>query len=419
MGVVRTSRGCRVLYFTIALLSAFATQPGHAQTTVAGLTPGSFQVSESGAATYTIPIQVPPGVAGMEPKLALSFSSQAGNDLLGVGWHLSGLSSVDRCGRTIIQDGLGVGVTYDTNDRYCLDGQRLVLVAGAFYGADGAEYRTDRESFTKVISHGQVPAPGNGPLWFEARTKSGQIFEYGNTVDSRIEAQGKTSVRIYQVNKISDRKGNYLTVTYEEDNANGDYRPTRIDYTGNTAAGVAPYASVQFNWDSRNDVSAIYVGGSVIKTQKLLWNVRTYIGTTPVKHYFLAYTMPTNGDPSRLGGIVHCNGDDTICLATRSNTWQPGTGSSNVAAPVNWGDPSQYAPRTLPVLADINGDGLADLVYASESSGSPSILVQFSNGNGFSGPSVVGSADRRSDGTWDLNSVAVADVNGDGRADVI
>src|SRR5258706_1191507 len=278
MGVVRTSRGCRVLYFTIALLSAFATQPGHAQTTVAGLTPGSFQVSESGAATYTIPIQVPPGVAGMEPKLALSFSSQAGNDLLGVGWHLSGLSSVDRCGRTIIQDGLGVGVTYDTNDRYCLDGQRLVLVAGAFYGADGAEYRTDRESFTKVISHGQVPAPGNGPLWFEARTKSGQIIEYGNTTDSRIEAQGKTSVRTYQINKISDTTGNYLTIAYTEDPPNGDFYPRRIDYTGNTVAALDPTASVQFVPETRTDVSSGFIGGSVIKTHNRFTHVQNFVG---------------------------------------------------------------------------------------------------------------------------------------------
>jgi hypothetical protein len=369
---------------------------------------------------YTIPIQVPPGTAGMEPKLALVYNSQAGNGGLGVGWSLSGLSSISRCGRTIAQDGVNTGVTYDNNDRYCLDGQRLVMISpSGTYGGDGVEYRTERESFTKVISHGQVPAPGNGPLWFEARTKSGQIFEYGNTVDSRIEAQGKTSVRIYQVNKISDRKGNYLTVTYQEDNANGDYRPTRIDYTGNTAAGVAPYASVQFYWDIRDDVSAIYVGGSVIKTQKLLSAVQTYIGTTPVKYYSLTYTG-TTGDPSRVGAVLECNGDSTSCLPTRWNTWQVGTGSSNVAAPVNWGNPSPYAPRTLPVLADINGDGLADLVYASEWSGSPSILVQFSsNGGGFSDPLVVGSADRRSDGTWDLNSVAVADVNGDGRADVI
>ncbi len=206
MGAVKTLQKCHVLRFAILCFSALGLPAGHAQPTptAAGFIPGSFNVSPSGAAMYTIPIQVPPGTAGMEPKLALVYNSQAGNGGLGVGWSLSGLSSIYRCGRTIAQDGVNTGVTYDNNDRYCLDGQRLVMISpSGTYGGDGVEYRTERESFTKVISHGQIPAPGNGPLWFEVRTKSGQIFEYGNTVDSRIEAQGKTSVRTYQVNKGS------------------------------------------------------------------------------------------------------------------------------------------------------------------------------------------------------------------------
>ncbi|EJL83318.1 virulence plasmid B protein, partial [Polaromonas sp. CF318] len=99
-------------------------------TTVAGTTPGQFSVNESGAATYRIPIQVPPGVAGMEPKLELAYNSQGGNGLLGMGWSLSGLSAIGRCPRTMAVDGVRGGVNLDMNDRYCLDGQRLILVSG-------------------------------------------------------------------------------------------------------------------------------------------------------------------------------------------------------------------------------------------------------------------------------------------------
>src|SRR5574340_557976 len=105
-------------------------------------TSGQFAVSETGAATYTIPIQVPPGVAGIEPKLALTYNSQAGNGLLGVGWSLSGLSVITRCPRTLAQDGVREGINYDANDRYCLDGQRLIVISGVD-GADGTEYRTE------------------------------------------------------------------------------------------------------------------------------------------------------------------------------------------------------------------------------------------------------------------------------------
>jgi hypothetical protein len=205
-----------------------------AQTTAAGFTPGNFRVTESGAAEYRIPIRVPPGIAGMEPKLGLVYNSQAGNGLLGVGWNFEGLSSITRCRKTLAQDGArGGGVNHDEHDRYCLDGQRLMAISG-IYGADGTEYRTERESFSKVISYG---AAGNGPAWFKVWTKGGQILEYGNTADSRIEAQGKPTVRVWALNKISDTQGNDFSVGYTEDHAYGDFRPNRIDYTGNSVAG--------------------------------------------------------------------------------------------------------------------------------------------------------------------------------------
>lgn len=109
----------------------------YAVTSPVGATPGEFAVSKSGAATYNIPIQVSPGVGGMQPNLSLNYNSQGGNGIAGVGWSIGGLSAITRCGATIVNDGVKRGVDLTINDKFCLDGQRLIDI-GASPAAAGA-----------------------------------------------------------------------------------------------------------------------------------------------------------------------------------------------------------------------------------------------------------------------------------------
>src|SRR5690348_5442557 len=125
----------------------------------AGSTDGSFEVNEHGGATYTIPLQIPPGTNNVQPALSLAYDSAAGNDMLGVGWRLRGFSAISRTGATPAQDGFWAGVTFDdspsSTDRLLLDGQRLVpdVPSGSsrYLGNPGVTYRTEIDTFSKIV----------------------------------------------------------------------------------------------------------------------------------------------------------------------------------------------------------------------------------------------------------------------------
>jgi hypothetical protein len=100
-------------------------------------------------------------------------------------------------------------VDLDTTDRFALDGNRLMLVIGG-YGEDQSLYRTELETFTKVTAYG---SSGTGPSCLKLRQKKEESIEYGNTVDSRVEANGRTISYLWRINKVTDKFGNYIKFT--------------------------------------------------------------------------------------------------------------------------------------------------------------------------------------------------------------
>jgi hypothetical protein len=120
-----------------------------------GSTNGMFDVLANGAASYAIPIHMPPGTAGMMPQLQITYNSNGGDGLLGLGWNISGFSSITRCSQNFYYDSKTDGVDFETDDRFELDGNRLVLISGT-YGSSGSVYYGSNEMFSKVTANGSA-----------------------------------------------------------------------------------------------------------------------------------------------------------------------------------------------------------------------------------------------------------------------
>lgn len=375
-----------------------------AQTTVVGKIPGEFAVSPSGAATYRIPIEVPPGVAGMQPQLALSYNSQAGNGIMGMGWNIEGLSAITRCPKTMATDGVRGGVNFNTEDRFCLDGQRLINVAGA-YGTAGSEYRTEIESFSKITAVGAAGgSAANGPERFTVQTKAGLTLEYGATTDSRIEAQGRSVVRVWALNRTIDARGNSINYNYTEDNANGQYLINAVSYAGN---------SVRFAYEGRPDRFAGYQSGSRISQIARLKQVEVFMGNARHRRTVVEYlpiALPT--DKSRAGSLTHCTASQQ-CLALLTLTYPAAQAVAFGHREVVPGDGPGYSPQAV----DINADGRADVIlwHSSPSYGSLSLRSKLGDGSGQYGHHEQTIARFPGYG----HTPHYVDVNGDGKVDIL
>jgi hypothetical protein len=168
-----------------------------------GKTEGEFAVSATGAATYRIPLEVPPGRQGMQPELAIVYDSHQKEGQLGVGFRLTGVgSSIHRCPKNPSRDGVLSPISWSMNDALCVDGEGLVLKSGSYF-ANLSEYRRERDEIEKVVQYG-TPA-----THFRVFTKGGRILRYGSdgscTSCNSVMRARYGVVRAWALEEIADR----------------------------------------------------------------------------------------------------------------------------------------------------------------------------------------------------------------------
>jgi len=416
--------------------------------------------TDGGAAVYSVPIVVPPGRAGMQPTLALSYNSRSGNGVMGLGWTISGVSSIHRCPQTPEQDSYALGVSYAGTDKLCLDGQRLVKAPGTSinYGLAGAEYRTEIDSYARIF---QVGGGLTGSVTcFRVEQKDGRIYHYGDVVtgttslscsgtssaNSRVQPSGitPTPTLSWQVRKIEDRVGNNQFYAYSVAPGNGENLLQTVTYTGfGTNAGDRV---VTFNYEARtaapvscntdptkcaSDISSSYLfGGLTIQTQALQC-VTTQIGTTTtgcntsqfIRTYMPTYAATQYNSRLIMTSLQECATDGTTaCHPKTQFIYNDGTlyyslnSLSGLALPTpDLGSAPDAAGNaySVQVLADVDGDGTRETaVGVMQSSTFLMYLAQMTGDR-----AVQSAVDLTGYVTGDAHDFV--DIDGDGRAELM
>ncbi|MFN4291830.1 MAG: SpvB/TcaC N-terminal domain-containing protein, partial [Permianibacter sp.] len=317
-----------------------------------------------GAASYTIPIAVPPGRHGMQPAVSLSYSSRAGNGVAGMGWSLdAGQSSIQRCARTVAQDGYPRPVKGDAQDQLCLDGQRLLQYSGT-YGNSGSTYRTEQESFVRVTQNGSLAT-----ATFTVELTDGGKRTYGQ----RVTPTGSSFVASWLLTESADAYGN--TIKYEYTlYADAEWLLTKIIYTGRKSPVTLGNREVRFQYATRSDTSASYYANGFSRQTMLLTGIQTYAPRAPgataekVREYTLSHISSDATGRSLLEWVQECafkNGARS-CLPETRFTWnhaKPSFVLEKLGSQVNAAGILQnkrYIEDVLP-RGDSNGDGVPDL----------------------------------------------------------
>ncbi|MBL9017452.1 MAG: hypothetical protein JNL83_24905 [Myxococcales bacterium] len=318
-------------------------------------------VEQQGTASHSIPIEVPPGRLGMQPNLALSYSS--GGSLRGgiaVGWSLD-VPVIER----------DPAFTTTVNYRSSLGGGWQRLIPNTSDPGSGNRYRAE------VDSTFQRYRLDPGTYQFIVSGSDGVVRTFAQHEPLK-----------WRLVSEKDPFGNEVTYSYTFATTAGfgEFVLSEIQYSSNAAAGIVPHAKVQLTWDPNVPVcGGIAVGAStdyhfntrrasgIKRLQKIETSVRVGGGTTfrVARRYSLGYdTAEESCSASALRYLTRVDvsafapsGTETVAPPITFNygAKRPAFASTMTLPSVGWSDVGKELGPTR-ALIDMDGDGLVDRV---------------------------------------------------------
>lgn len=284
--------------------------------------PAGQASEQTGDASYTIPIEVPPGRLGMQPSLALGYSSSGAlRGGLAVGWSLD-LPMIER------------DPEFPLLVRYRVDGKRLIRDYTDPMG--GEVYRTEVDgSFTRY----QKTALG-----WTVLTTDGHTLSFNRAAQHR-----------WMITENRDAMGNAVRYTYSTVSVNGalEQVPTAIDYSANDAAGIAAHAKVDFVYAPLESCGGAPIGAAFdfrfgiprVAGARRLTEIRTSVRDTSASAWRTTKSVRLGYDSAQLA----CSASAMRYLTTIDITGYTATGAATTQPTVRfaYGDAQRSLGRSI------------------------------------------------------------------------
>lgn len=386
-----------------------------------GFTPGTLGVGPTGSAQVHVPIEVAPGLNGLQPALSIDYNSHgSGNGPLGIGFRLAGASRIHRCPKTIADYGERTTTGHPHDERLCLDGQALFPEGGArndnvSYWYSGF-YRTAEDTNVRVQRKGGDCQ--HGTCYFEVHQPNGSIVRYGrNGSDgllTMVDGVGNAT-EAWLIRRITDVHGNTLVYDYEVHEHT--HYLSRIEYGGR---------SVDFVYENRShplDVQRRVMPDFVRIQARRLQAIEARVGTELFRRYVLDYqhTDRSSGEPgpSQLSSVMVCDGAGA-CHAPLEIEWQSRSEFTDNSSAGNTTDNHRLRadPTRAMHLGDFDGRGRTGaLTRGLHASGFAHII--YWNAQGIEYPRQVQGNDLQARLRKTDTNVITGDFNGDGSTDLV
>jgi len=316
---------------------------------------GNYQTNIfPGAGTYTFPIELPKGTNDLSPKLSISYNSQRAKQrpgILGAGWELT---------QNYIYRHVNHSLSDDSDDYYVLvkdnTPHELVYIDNIFH--------------TKIETHLKIQnltGADNiyGTYWLITQ-KDGTKYRFGFNNDSELVSNmGHNHALKWSLDKINDTHGNSITYSYLEDpnnEDNGTVYLKEILYNNEESRKVV----LTYESSERPDKRLVYEHGNLFYESRRLKRISTFAHDSIIRRYNIDFiNLNDLTSLTAISSIILYGSDNSSLLTNTSFEYH--NPKINYTYSANYYKPpyhfGQVGINDMGIrFADINNDGFIDII---------------------------------------------------------